>query len=497
MTSRLSLCCFFLFATFAFGETQEADEADIATLIFAADMQEIDDPATGYYAELDYLVRSIKSKNRFFVFGGGSIGPSAMSAFDRGSHIIDILNSIEPDAMGVTKREFSYFEDELSLRAYESAFPLVTSNVIDTRTGEIISGLEPYVTIDKENIRLGIISLVNQRVIEEYLLTKVKILDPLETVHKLSKILKDEGADLVLLHISYPFEFIENLLKSNIVDLVFLSDTRLSQRFQNEQFSHPSIVLLEGAGSAKVVKINTQDQSISQQTIQLSSLPGVSATNMQLDKYNMRLDRLLDEEIGTWQNNTTTRRASVRSEENAFANFITDALRDATNTDIAFINGGNIRGDREYVSGNIITRKDIATELPFRVQVTVLTLKGEYILEALEQGLAKVENYKGSYPHVSGMTFTYDSEKVPGERVISAKINGTAIELTGTYRVATTDYLSQGGDGLTAFKKGIIERSSESEIPLSDIVIRKIRASQSFTSTVDGRAADLAKQRTE
>ncbi len=69
-----------------------------------------------------------------------------------GSHIIDILNSLEPDVMGVTKREFSFYEDELSLRSYEAAFPLVASNVIDNRMGRSPDGLHTSVSVEKRRI---------------------------------------------------------------------------------------------------------------------------------------------------------------------------------------------------------------------------------------------------------------------------------------------------------------------------------------------------------
>jgi 5'-nucleotidase/UDP-sugar diphosphatase len=89
------------------------------SIIFAAEMRDITDPVAGRYAELKTLVQSQRNHTpkTFLLFGGGSIGPSALSNLDRGAHIIDILNSVEPDAMGVSKREFTFSEDNLSLRA--------------------------------------------------------------------------------------------------------------------------------------------------------------------------------------------------------------------------------------------------------------------------------------------------------------------------------------------------------------------------------------------
>ena len=38
-------------------------------------------------------------------------------------------------------------------------------------------------------------------------------------------------------------------------------------------------------------------------------------------------------------------------------------------------------------------------------------------------------------------------------KLLSAKINGKEIDRNAVYRVASIDYLAQGNDGLTAFKK--------------------------------------------
>ena len=107
------------------------------TVLYAAELPLINNPPHGSYANLASLVKQTRDTQQpsLFLFGGGSLAPSMLSSFDRGAHIIDILNTIEPDAMGIAKREFSYFEDELTLRAYEAAFPLVLSNVTDPLTG--------------------------------------------------------------------------------------------------------------------------------------------------------------------------------------------------------------------------------------------------------------------------------------------------------------------------------------------------------------------------
>ena len=94
------------------------------SLVFAANMPEITSSNGMTYAKLASLLALARQEDEYtvFVFGGGSLGPSPLSSLDRGSHIIDILNTLEPDMMAISKREFSYYEDELTLRSYEAAF---------------------------------------------------------------------------------------------------------------------------------------------------------------------------------------------------------------------------------------------------------------------------------------------------------------------------------------------------------------------------------------
>ena len=80
-----------------------------ARLIFTAELPRILETEQGDYAELATIVKTQRQQPipTFFLFGGDSLGPSTLASFDRGSHIIDILNLLEPDAMGVAKRELS------------------------------------------------------------------------------------------------------------------------------------------------------------------------------------------------------------------------------------------------------------------------------------------------------------------------------------------------------------------------------------------------------
>lgn len=461
-------------------------------------MPDVADDVTGQFAQLRQLVIETEkqSDSVFFIFGGGSVGPSAMSSFDRGAHIIDILNTLEPDVMGTTKREFSYFEDELSLRAYEAAFPLVLSNAIDTRSKTVLDGLEKSILIKKGELTMGFISIVNERLIEEYLLQHVSVLDPKLSVTKQAAELKKAGADFVVLHYSFPFEFVAKLLEDNVIDIALLSDTRLQDQFSEFASAHSRNLLLEQPGQAIVANFVRGDsvQLKKSKLVKLSDFNAHPSTQEQVNSYVLRLNRLLDERIGDFSNETSTRREDVRGKENLFANFVTDSMRDFADTNIALINGGSIRGDRIYNGQSKITQRTISTELPFRSRLRLLEITGEDFLESIEQALSKVEDLKGGFPHVSGAQILFDSTNPVGQRVISIKINSAAITPSNTYTLATTDYLAEGGDGLVALKKGKTLNLSISENPIliSDLVVQGVRLNGTITTQTQNRIVDVS-----
>jgi len=484
---------------FALGHAPLSAKPQKYSLILAADMPDMFDDNIGKYAELKSLIEQQKSQNykaSFFVFGGGSLGPSAMASFDKGAHIIDVLNSLEPDVMGTTKREFSYFTDELLLRSYESVFPMVASNIIDIHAGKTPDGLSEIELIKKPGLALGFISIVNSRLIEEYLIEDLVVIEPITAVTKAAEHLREMGADIILLHYSFPFDFVPSLLNENTIDIAFLSDTRLQEQYKASITQHPRILYLETPGEALKVEFaySAGLSDLSTQKIKLKNYPPNSAILELIANYRERLKMVLSERLGVWANNYSTRREDVRMSENAFANFIVDAMKDFANTDIAFLNGGSIRGDKQYFAGTAIVQRDIATELSFRPRIKVLSLQGKDIITALEVGFSQVEEIKGGFPHVAGIQVKYNSKADAGSRVVSVTINGEKLEPNTEYSVATSDYLANGGDGYFPLFRGsaINPLLVSKSILIADLVARAISQTGTLENRIEGRIIDVS-----
>ena len=163
-------------------------------------------------------------------------------------------------------------------------------------------------------------------------------------------------------------------------------------------------------------------------------------------------------------------------------------MRTYTKSDIAIINGGSIRGNKSYRINTPITRRDVATELPFRSSLVQISLTGEALLRGIENGLSQVELLKGAFPHFSGMEVTFDATQPAGKRVTSVYVDGLPLDKNKRYSVATTDYLRRGGDGYTSFQNGKTgEIRSQTNLLISDLVVQNIRLNGGVSNSLENR----------
>lgn len=154
----------------------------------------------------------------------------------------------------------------------------------------------------------------------------------------------------------------------------------------------------------------------------------------------------------------------IRNAETNLGNLCSDAYRDQSGADVAFVNGGGIRVS---IDAGDITLNDILKVHPFGNVMCVVEATGQQILDALEFGARAVPNETGGFQHTSGLTYeihTYIESTakmdengmfagVEGEyRVKNVKVAGEDLVLDQIYTVASHNYmLKNGGDGFNMF----------------------------------------------
>jgi 5'-nucleotidase/UDP-sugar diphosphatase len=466
------------------------------TLVFAGNMPDIGNHTYGTYTGLAGLLEKMRAEDTptIFTFAGGSLGPSPLSSLDKGSHIIDILNTLEPDLMTLTKREFSYFEDELTLRSYEAAFPIISSNLFDPLTNRNLEGILSSLVVEKGNTKVGFISIIDEEVIAEYLLKRVSIFEPQQIIQQQILALKQQGAELVVLVYSKERDYYQALISENQIDFALRIVSEPEEYQSNNVYSIASqkpFMLLHISWQTNSQKKNL---TIEAPKVHYSYLPKNPTTSLLVDEYNQRLNRLLNQKIGVFGSEIQTSRSLIRTMEMPFGNFVADALKHYAKTEIGLINGGAIRGDKIYTEGAFITRRDIAKELPFRSHVTVLSMTGEQLRQALENSVSEVELAEGRFLQVSGISFTYSVNKPIGERVHTVNINGRALEPKRKYSVSTSDYLANGGDGYDMFLDTLHHEQNNQKPPLiTDVTIRRIQQQKTIFPKIEFRIKRVIK----
>ena len=346
-----------------------------------------------------------RAEHVLVTFAGDAISPSLLSGFDRGAHMIDLLNRLDLTAMAIGNHEYDFGPEIARQRFAEAAFPILGANNIDA-DGHVIDGARESILRSAGRFRVGIFGLTT-------LGTAVKsspgevTFRPVEAVAaEQAGALRAAGADLIIALAHTDVTEDRALIAQGAVDLLLSGDDHLLRI----DYSGDVLFAESGEQADWVTVIDlVLDQEEGRDGPQFAWSPSFRIVNTARVEPDAEmaaavqgyLDRLagdLDVVIGTTATELDSRRQTVRSGEAAIGNLFTDAVRAATGADVALTNGGGIRGDRLYEPGAMLTRRDIVTELPFGNYTVVLQVTGRDLIAALENGLGGIEDGAGRFP---------------------------------------------------------------------------------------------------
>ena len=172
---------------------------------------------------------------------------------------------------------------------------------------------------------------------------------------------------------------------------------------------------------------------------------------------------------------------TVRLRESNLGNLLTDLARTEFGTDVALINGGQIR-DSVPVGPVDLTR--VLRVLPFSSSLVTCSISGRYLRLALENSASRLPASNGRFLQVSGMTVSYHVDAPVGSRVRDVTIGTKPLEETRRYTVTADSFLVDGGDGYTMFQHA--EDRIDRQVPLRDLFMEALKSSP-LKAAVDGR----------
>ena len=148
-------------------------------------------------------------------------------------------------------------------------------------------------------------------------------------------------------------------------------------------------------------------------------------------------------------------------------------IRQKKSLDICLLNHGGIR---TIIAKGDVTARNAFEIMPFENSAIVIGLKGEQVLEMITYIISEKK------PHpLKGLTFTIDKNNQPKNILIK----GNPLDSNKVYYVATSDYLSNGGDNMLFFKKGV--EKIELDYKLRHIIIDYFKANKTIVASKDIR----------
>ena len=474
--------------------TQKAE----LTLLHINDVYEISPKrGKGGMAQLMTLLKQERARaaNSLTTLGGDLISPSLLSGITQGAQMIELMNAIGLDLAVLGNHEFDFGDEVLLQRMKASKFTWLASNVL--HKGKPFAGAPATLVRDFGGLKVGFFSALTPETSHLSSPGKHVAFTPVvEAAASSVKALKEQGAHAIIalthLDIAQDRALARSVRGINVIlgghdhDPIsfYEGGTLILKAGYDAHYLAVADLKLEMKKGRRGPKLSMQPAWRFLSTSGVTPDAGIATI---VAGYEKQLDEKLNITVGKTNVELDSQRGSVRTGEAVWGNVIADAIRASVGAGASLTNGGGIRGDRIYEAGSTLTRRDVLTELPFGNVVVLLELSGADLLAALENGVARVEDKAGRFPHVSGIKFVYDPSAPKGSRIVSVSVGGKPLDNSGSYRIATNDYIAGGGDGYAALKKGKVIIGVAGGPLMATVVMDHIAAKGSITPKVEGR----------
>ncbi|TXM89660.1 bifunctional metallophosphatase/5'-nucleotidase, partial [Methylobacterium sp. WL122] len=200
----------------------EASPEPTLTLLLVNDVYLMGEVAgRGGFARLNAIVKAERARGVpvLYVHAGDTLSPSLMSGFDKGGHIVDLLNIAAPDVFVPGNHEFDFGPETFLERMRAAAFPCFAANLRDG-AGGAIPGIRDRTILTLGGVRVGIVGIALASTPEKSQSGDLRFGPELATLAEQEKALRSEGADRVVAvtHTARPTDLA--MLEAGYADIV-------------------------------------------------------------------------------------------------------------------------------------------------------------------------------------------------------------------------------------------------------------------------------------
>lgn len=458
----------------------------------------------GGFANIATLVKREKKADPSTVYldaGDWFAGPY-VSSLTKGEAVIDAMNHLGLDAACVGNHEFDYGWENALEQFRKAKFPILNGNIFLKGTDKLHWN-KPYIIKKVGGINLGIIGLHEKfafyDTVSAEMITGVEVKDERFYLRKYIDELKPKTDLIILLtHIGIPGTQSTGGEKDVVRN--HQHDIDLAKAVPGVDLmvtGHPHSGLTEPINADGTIIVSTDAY-----TIELGKLEIVyDKKKDKITSYKNSLDYLFDDEveddpemvgvINKWKDNlkviteervtnATAPFTRSYSEESVMGNMVADAMLNAyPQYDLAVTNSGGLRQD---IDAGPVTVGELISAFPFPNTIVQLELKGSDMRAIFEHG-AGLTN--GILQVSKGIEIIYDESRPIGRRLVKCHIKGVPLDDNKTYRVLTSNFLADGGDGFLVFKRNSSYKNTGVE--MLQAMIKFLKQYETFTPKIEGR----------
>lgn len=373
----------------------------------------------------------------------------------RGRPVLDMMNALRFDAMTLGNHEFDWGRPALDEIIAQARFPFVSANIKDAK-GQYLQNVTPYVLVQRKGVTVAVIGLTTPETAfttKPDNVTGLTFLDPVQTLPEQIREARQRGAQVIILltHLGLDGDrrlaaavpgidiIVGGHTHTVVTDPVVVGTTIITQAGYNGLY----LGVLEFTVDAKTGRVTHFTKKGELRRVSAGAQdrfdPGIKKMT---DSYGEAIKSRFEQVIAETAVSLTRRSDG----ESVLGDIIADAMRFSSGAAMAFQNSGGIRAE---IPAGKITMEQVYTVLPFDNEVIAMDLKGEHIIALLERA---IKQDRGML-QVSGIKviYTVGLKNLEGTEVT---VDGLPIDPLRTYRVATNDFLSAGGDDFREFLQG-------------------------------------------
>ncbi len=458
----------------------------------------------GGFANIATLVKKEKRANRHTVYfdaGDFFTGPY-VSSLTKGEAVIDAMNHLGLDAVAAGNHEFDHGWKNTQEQFAKAKFPILNGNIFVKETGKLVWN-KPYIIKKVNGIKLGIIGLHGKFAFYDTTADEmIKGLDARDEEVYLRKYIAElkPKTDLIVLLIHQGIPGTQSSGGTGDVARNHKKDIELAKNVPGIDLmvtGHPHSGTPKPLISNGTIIVSTDAYTIELGKLEITYNRKTDKITSYKNTYNYLFDDEVEDDpkmlrvIKRWKDKvkaitdevvTTSTKAMTRSysEESMLGNMVADAMLNAhPEYDFAVTNSGGLRQD---VDSGPVTVGELISAFPFPNTIVQLEMKGSDLRVMFEHG-AGLTN--GILQASKGVEMAYDESKPKGSRVVKCLIKGEPLDDSKTYKVLTSNFLADGGDGFLMFKKAL--KYKNTRVEMLDSMVKYMKRFEIYEPKIEGR----------